>query len=339
MLVLVLVKYCLIFATSYAANLQLSQEQLNLVQHLQESVRLGSELSSKLNSDVLQIDGMSSPKVRHFLNNVCSLDNTHYLEVGSYKGSTFMSAMLNNEKQVSSATAIDSWDDSFDPEGGIDMKAVQQEFYNNVLTLSSNKVSVCHGDSFAIDVSSCVNNKINIYMYDGDHSQLAQKQAFTYYHQAFADNLIVIVDDSLAPGVLEGTAEAFDELGYTILYQENLSAAFNGDIENWWNGLFVAVVATNSVIQESYNEFMVKFDYKLTNALSLHANVTTGVMMFYMIEPSYLEGHRNSGKPSYIERVRSIHVNYKDMMDSLLPTIPTVYQEAMVDTVCVLLVL
>ena len=48
---------------------------------------------SKLPVEVLDLPGMSSYKVRHFLNNLCArFINTSYMEVGCYKGSTLISA-------------------------------------------------------------------------------------------------------------------------------------------------------------------------------------------------------------------------------------------------------
>ena len=45
-----------------------------------------------------------------------------------------------------------------------------------------------------------------------------------------------------APGVKEGTYQAISELGYQVLKQWELPARGNGDIHNWWNGLYVAVI-------------------------------------------------------------------------------------------------
>ena len=88
-------------------------------------------------------------------------------------------------------------------------------------------------------------NKINIYFYDGGHSQEQQKLAFTYYNSIFEDTFIAIVDDYNCDKVQKGTQEAFQELGYTILFEEYLPALYNGDKDNWWNGIYVAVISKN----------------------------------------------------------------------------------------------
>ena len=42
--------------------------------------------------------------------------------------------------------------------------------------------------------------------------------------------------------VKEGTYSAFSELAYQVIRQWELPAQGNGDIHNWWNGLYVAVI-------------------------------------------------------------------------------------------------
>ena len=49
---------------------------------------------------------MSGEKTRHFYNNICSMPDARYLEVGVWKGSSFCSAMCNN---TMTCLAIDNW--------------------------------------------------------------------------------------------------------------------------------------------------------------------------------------------------------------------------------------
>src|SRR5579872_3190335 len=53
-----------------------------LINHVQKSIKNAERGISKLSKDVLGIDGLSSSKVRHFLNNICSIPGTNYLEIG-----------------------------------------------------------------------------------------------------------------------------------------------------------------------------------------------------------------------------------------------------------------
>ena len=53
------------------------------------------------------VEGLTSPRVRHFLNNLCSQEGAVYLEVGVYAGSTFCAAVQNND--MVAAYANDDW--------------------------------------------------------------------------------------------------------------------------------------------------------------------------------------------------------------------------------------
>ena len=55
---------------------------------------------SKITQEVLDVVGMSSPKVRHFLNNICNRPGTRYLEIGSHFGSTLISAVRRHFQRV-----------------------------------------------------------------------------------------------------------------------------------------------------------------------------------------------------------------------------------------------
>jgi hypothetical protein len=66
-----------------------------------------SEKKSNLPNWILEMDGMSGKKYRHFVNNLISkIDNPRYLEVGCWKGSTSCSAIYNNNVI---AYCIDNW--------------------------------------------------------------------------------------------------------------------------------------------------------------------------------------------------------------------------------------
>lgn len=213
-------------------SIHLSKEQL-LINHLKNSIELGSQEKSNLNQNILNIQGMSSPKVRHFLNNLCTLPNSSYLEIGVWKGSTFVSALYQNQNTISQAIGIDNWSEFGGP---------LKEFLSNTAYFLSNAKYQFHPvDSFTID-KSIFKQPVNIYFYDGTHTPLAQELAFTYYNDILDDVFIAVVDDWNSDDVKNGTYAAFKKLNYEILFEQILPANFNGDIENWWNGLYVAVI-------------------------------------------------------------------------------------------------
>lgn len=214
-------------------NCSMIDKQNLLIKHVKNSIELAQIHSSKLTLDILNIGGMSSAKVRHLLNNICSLKNSNYLEIGVWKGSTFISALYGNK--LNSAIAIDNWS-LFD--------GPKPEFMKNVEKyLKGVDFSFYEVDSFNLDLQKIFKSKINIYFYDGSHLEHSHYLAFTYFNEIFENVFIAIIDDYNFERVKIGTQKAFNFLHYKVLYEKILPANFNGDTNNWWNGLYVAVIA------------------------------------------------------------------------------------------------
>lgn len=212
----------------------LNSQEIKFCDHIKASLLNAQNGISKITQEVLDIPGMSSPKGRHLLNNLCSMPNVNYLEIGTWKGSTLISALFNNKETMSHAIAIDNWSRCGGPEA---------EFHENRLKfLSTYPLQFYSEESFSLDVKAKIQIPINIYFYDGDHSALSQERAFTYYDSAFADTFIAIVDDWNWEKVRMGTLNAFEKLQYQILFEIVLPSRWNGDKETWWNGYYLALI-------------------------------------------------------------------------------------------------
>jgi len=186
-------------------------------------------------SDILRIEGMSSTKVRHLLNNVCSLPDARYLEIGTWKGSTLISALYSNMHV--DATCIENFSD---------FKGPKEEFKSNTETRIGQglipKFQFIENDCFQVKLDTI--KKKNIYFFDGGHTVEDHIKAFTYYNDILDDEFICIVDDwnHKHDNVRKGTEEAFKQLSYKVLHSEILPARYNGDKDLWWNGIYAAVV-------------------------------------------------------------------------------------------------
>lgn len=216
------------------SSILLSPLEEEFIKKVQCSISDAWHEISNLPPDILKIPGMSSSKNRHFLNNLCSSPNTHYLEIGCWMGSTFISALFKNNSTLSSATAIDNWTEFGGP---------YLQFQSNCKQFISDIPYNFHShDCFSIDPEKFIRNKINVYFYDGGHTRQDQANAFLFYNNIFEDVFIAIVDDWNHPPVREGTFDAFSKLGYKVLFEIGLPARANGDTEWWWNGLYIAVI-------------------------------------------------------------------------------------------------
>jgi len=209
-----------------------------LIKHVEKSVHNANNNISKLSIDILSMDGMSGRKTRHLYNNICDLPGANYLEIGTWKGSSFASALYKNNIN---ALAIDNWSEFSGP---------KDEFIKNMNNLCSGQdYNFIEQDCFTITNKqiSKIYDKVDIYLYDGNHEYESHKSAITHYYSLFSKYVIIIVDDfrSDTPAwanVSRGTIDGIKESGLIIhkkieiiTHQES-----NGSIE-YWNGfgLFV----------------------------------------------------------------------------------------------------
>ena len=65
---------------------------------------------SKITHREIELFGLSSSRLKHLLNNLCSKDGTSYLELGVYRGSTILSAAYGNKGTF---TGVDNF--KYDP--------------------------------------------------------------------------------------------------------------------------------------------------------------------------------------------------------------------------------
>lgn len=219
---------------------------MDLVQHVIKCLNAANTWNSKLSAEIFSLEGMSGVKTRIFYNELCSLEfpdrPTQYLEVGTWKGSTVCSALQYN--QNCHGTVIENWALFGGPKG---------EFDDNVKKFELNdRLTVFEEDVFSFDISK-IQNKIDIYLYDGDHDEIHQYKGITHMWHALADTAIIIVDDWNANQVRKGTFDGLRDVGANVI--EKFEIMYTNDNSHtpmpiaqreFWNGIGVFVVSKNS---------------------------------------------------------------------------------------------
>lgn len=189
-------------------------------------------------SDLPLIRGMSTPEVRIFLNELIKKD-TNYLEIGLYTGSTFASALFENE--FKSAIGIDTFEDFYNERG-------EQILESFLLTCKSFKVDnfiLIKNDSFKLnDDQKKTIEDINVYFYDGGHSYRDHYLALKYFYENLSEKFIFIVDDWTHPDAKNGTMFAIEHLKLKVHKQWILGKSQHDASPglNWHNGLYIAVL-------------------------------------------------------------------------------------------------
>lgn len=212
-------------------------ELKQLIEHSEKSFINSNNNMSKLNIDILNLEGMSGKKTRHLYNNICNLDNVNYLEIGTYKGSSFISSIFQNNINP---LAIDNWSE-FD--------GTKEEFINNVNKLCLNQTyNFLEKDCFLISENEIKKfiKTIDVYLYDGCHKYESHVNAITHYQNLFSKYFIIIVDDWRNDGnwerVQRGTYDGFSKSNLKIHKKiEIITHQESTGPDEYWNGfgLFV----------------------------------------------------------------------------------------------------
>ena len=230
----------------------MSDDRLNqLIAHAKKSIENAYVNISKITDNVKRLPGFSGNKTKHLYNNMVSLDNCSYLEVGTYFGGSFVSAMYNNNNIFKCAYAVDNWSQF----GGS-----KEKFYESIHKCQCEKYNFKLIDKNAWNVTKeDVPDMIDIYMYDGQHTYVDQKLAITHYAKFLAKYSIIMVDDWVVHeggittwGVQEGTYDGIKEAGLKVHYKHEIPLVntggqlhINGD--TFWNGCGVFVVERTDI--------------------------------------------------------------------------------------------
>ena len=205
-------------------------------QHLLNSFQKAEEEVSNITDELIELDGMTGTLTRHFYNNLMSMPDARYLEIGTWKGSSVCSAMCGNKAKI---TCIDNWSEFAGP---------KEEFLANFNKFKgSNDATFIEADCFQVDVSTLP--KFNIYLYDGEHSEDSHYKALTHYYDCLDDTFIFIVDDWNWQAVRDGTFNSLKKLNISVLFEKEIRLTYDDSHtptvygkQTWWNGIYVAIL-------------------------------------------------------------------------------------------------
>ena len=191
---------------------------------------------SKITKDIINMEGMSGTKTRHFYNNLLNTDDARYLEIGTWKGSSVCSAMYGNKAKV---ICIDNWSEFGGP---------KSEFLVNFKKFKGeNDAIFIENDCYKVDIS--VLPKFNIYMYDGNHTNENHYKALIHYYDCLDDIFIFIVDDWNWNYVRDGTINSIKKLNLKVLYNKEIRLTWDNShtaepqaSQTWHNGIYVAIL-------------------------------------------------------------------------------------------------
>lgn len=218
---------------------------MDLTKHIDQSIHWGEREVSKLTQDVMNIHGITSNKIRCFLNNICSIGGT-YLEIGVFRGATFCSAIYQNDIH---AIGLDNFASPNLMPMGVSQKLAnymkqridvppQEDFLNNVKQFGNpEKLDVYKTDYTTFDYSELP--KLDIIFYDGDTRFRDQYVTIKKLIPLFSEETILIMDDwNWNSGAID---RLISEEGLIITHQREIITS-GEDMNSFWNGLGIFLI-------------------------------------------------------------------------------------------------
>ena len=218
---------------------------MDYIKHIEDSIQWGELEVSKLTLDILNIQGITSNKVKCLLNNICNIDEANYLEIGVFRGSTFCSAIYGNNIK---ATGIDNWSSPYLMPSGVSQKMnfylrdkqndPKEEFLTNVKKFGNvDNINVYRANYLDFDYSLI--EPLDIIFYDGETKYYDQYTAIKRLIPHMSNKCILIIDDW--NWQKDGALKALEESDLMITYQKNIYT--NGeDSKDFWNGLGIFLI-------------------------------------------------------------------------------------------------
>jgi hypothetical protein len=195
---------------------------------IQQAIDRAAKLESKIPSHYIStLDGLSSPKIWHLLNNLCAQADS-YLEVGSYLGSTLKAALYENNVK---AHAIDNFC----------MKArLRNHFFRNVKGLNFNFIEQ---DCFKVDPNNI--KPIELYFFDGEHSYQSQYKAISHFLPAMKEEFVYVCDDWSQVDVRSGTMKAIEDSKLEVVESHQRGINDHKNKAEWWCGVAIFKLRKN----------------------------------------------------------------------------------------------
>lgn len=180
-----------------------------------------------------EVEGCNTENVRYMINEMVRryAVNGVYLEVGTYRGASLLSAALGNSSTL--CVGIDN----FSELGGKENYPI---LLNNLAKFNFKNVRFVREEYHSLMTEGIITRftggkKIDVYLYDGGHKMFEQWQGLQAVLPYLSPRCVVIVDDYNWSNVHVPTMAFAKEEGFSTIFAVQ-TAQYPS---NWWNGLVV----------------------------------------------------------------------------------------------------
>jgi hypothetical protein len=246
--------YCEAVVESHLKREERSTEVDEYTKRALKAISDGLTRSSNYDPENYIVRGLTSDRVRHLLNSLCSYEDSTYLEIGTFVGSTFFAASMNNSAKCFGV------DDFSEPECKPMMNHVPWAEISNpydMFVQHWNKYE--NGNSVFIKSSAqeltpedFEGHKPNVIFYDADHDMIEQMNNLNHILPFLDDKFILVVDDANFDGVVEGTVQFVRENNLVCYFERKILSGIIENPTHWWNGIHILVLEKTKVIDEYF---------------------------------------------------------------------------------------
>ena len=217
---------------------------VNLIDTVKNALIKSKNNDSKISEKTKNLPGLTSEKVKHFINNLCELPDCKYLEAGVFQGSIFAAAVERNDLV---ATAIDNFSESsiipMDSNVNINSEKGNNKeiFLRNIKDLVLNKqVNIIDSNVFEADLNK-ISLKSNVIFMDIEHTYESHYNFLNKFYEKIDNTFVYVVDDWNWLQVRDATFKSIEDLKLKTLFKEEIFTK-GEDKNDYWNGLGIFVL-------------------------------------------------------------------------------------------------
>ena len=221
-------------------------------QRVLKAIDDGNTQTSNFEPEGYSIQGLSSNRIRHFLNSLCSHDDAVYLELGTYIGSTFFAATMNNkakcigvddfsEPNVKPIVDRGMWTECGNP---------YDTFVNNWQKYENGNAAFVKSSVEELTEEDFGGSKVNILFYDANHDMMVQMNNLNHLLPFLDEKFILIVDDANFDGVVEGAVSWAQENNLKCYLERKILSSVIESPVHWWNGIHVMVLEKDDTVKQ-----------------------------------------------------------------------------------------
>lgn len=188
-----------------------------------------SAVPSQVQDRFPDIKGMTTPKVRDFLNKLVAQlpPEEGYLEIGIHQGGTLIPALAGHK--TVNATACDNWSQFEQMREG----SAKHFFYQNLVRYYDQlpSIRIIDHDVWSFLKDPKFAKPLGIVFYDGDHCEEDQRKIFSAIYPYLAQEAILIIDDYDHPPVKAGSEKGVKDQAWKsvdLVYQSRETGYHNG---------------------------------------------------------------------------------------------------------------